>query len=897
MAQCRLLMHSCLISLILCLLASFTLFGAEPPQAEAFSVAQKAFADGFYERAEKELAEFLGKFPNSEFKPKAILLQAQARHNLKKYDAAIQLLDANIAAAGPLAPDYLYTRAESLLEKTDFSSAAAAYRKILADAPSSPYALPAAFNEALSFYRTRDFSNTVELLGAPAGSFQTLAITNLTNTVAIRGFLLLGESQLALNKLPEVKSALAPLSTNKLPPDLDWERFDLLARADLLSPQPETALQSITNSAALAISSKAGARLAQTWNLEAEVFKKLNQPEKVLESYEKIITGELIPAEQKRLALYKTIEALSSPARLPRAVARLELYMTQNPQDPSLDLLRIKAGQLWLEIFDSFARPPVNLTQATNALAQSRAHLTYVISQLTNSVHTGRAWLDLGWTYWNEGEMLSNNIAIAESRNAFQNAFDKLARGEDQALARFKIGDVHLWQKQYPAALTNYIAVLRSYADLPPVKARLFERAYQQTVRSAIEQKDFSLAESFVKELREAFPKSAVTERVLSRFGEALALERNTGQARAVFADFLASYPQSPLVPEVQLADARTYAEEGNWAEAIKRFDTWLAINTNHLKRAEAAFQRAFLNDQSGNRTDALALFTNFVTQFPQHALAPAAQNWVADYFYDQERWDLAEQNYQRIFQNTNWMNTDVAYQSRLMAARTAFFRQGYNDAHRYLTNLITDPATPQELLPEVLFTLGDVLIEQPITASTNALYNYEEAARIFDRITSAFPTNKLTPLALGKKGDCHLQLAVQYPDSFTNALTAYQSLLGWTATEVPVSALNQAEYGLAMLLERSAEKLQGPERQNKLKAALDHLLNIVHGRNLNGRRPDPFYLKKAGLAAGRITEALGEKNAALNLYQRLLQELPAMRPIWEARIRLLQRDESLRAL
>lgn len=871
---------------------------AEPPEIEAFTVAQKAFSDGFHERAEKELGEFLGKYPQSEFRAKAILLQAQSkvaqgRPNPKKFDEAVQLIDANLDKAGPLLPDYIYVRAEALLEKGDFSNAAPAYRKVLVDAPDSKYVLPAAFNEALSYYRARDFNKTVELLGNAEGTFQKLASTNLTNSVAIRGFLLFGESQLALNKLAEAKVALTPLTTVPLPPELDWERNDLLARADLLSTQPENALPALTNAASLAIAAKNPIRLAQTYNLEAEVYKKLNQVEKVVDSYEKILSGEQIPTEQKRLAVLKTVELLSTQGKLARAAARLEQYMTQTPQDPGMDLLRIKTGELWLEMFETYSKPPANISLSTNALAQAREHFNFVVGQLTNSTHVGKAWLNLGWSFWNEGELLKDTRLIQGSHGAFQNAFEKLSRSDDQALARLKIGDVHLWQEQYPAALTNYLAVLRTYADLPQVKTKLFERAYQQSVRASIEQEDFAQAQTFLTEMRGAFPKSPVTERSVFRYGEKLALSGKTTEARAVFQDFLASFPQSAFVPEVQLADARTYAEEANWPEAIQRFDGWLSVNTNHVKRGEAAFQRAFLHDQAGNKTNALTLFTNFVAQFPQHSLASAAQNWVADYYAEQERWDLAEQNYQRIFQNTNWVSSDVAFQSRLMAARIAFFRQGYPDAHRYLTNLLSDAACPPHLVPEALFVLGDVLVELPITGSTNKLQNYEEAARIYDRITSQYPTNKWTPLAWGKKGDCHMQLAVQYPDSFATATRAYSNILAWTATEVPVTALNQAEYGLALLLERLAQARPAPEKETLLKQALDHLLNIVHGRNLKGRRPDPFYLKNAGLAAGRLAEAVGQKEAALNLYERLMQELPSMRSIWQARIQVLQRDSS----
>ena len=144
------------------------------------------------------------------------------------------------------------------------------------------------------------------------------------------------------------------------------------------------------------------------------------------------------------------------------------------------------------------------------------------------------------------------------------------------------------------------------------------------------------------------------------------------------------------------------------------------------------------------------------ISRFPSHALAALAQYWVSDYYLRQHEYVNAELNYQILSQNTNTTVGDLRYQSRLMAAKSAFFRQAYSDARAYLTNLYNDPGCPLSLLPEVLFVLGDIELDEPTTSSTNNLAKFANAIVPFERITRLFPTNRLEPLARGRIANCH---------------------------------------------------------------------------------------------------------------------------------------------
>ena len=54
--------------------------------------------------------------------------------------------------------------------------------------------------------------------------------------------------------------------------------------------------------------------------------------------------------------------------------------------------------------------------------------------------------------------------------------------------------------------------------------------------------------------------------------------------ARALFEKVEELYPKSPLRPEVELALARTYEQEGSWPDAIGIYDRWVEQYTNDVR-------------------------------------------------------------------------------------------------------------------------------------------------------------------------------------------------------------------------------------------------------------------------------------------------------------------------
>jgi len=448
-------------------------------------------------------------------------------------------------------------------------------------------------------------------------------------------------------------------------------------------------------------------------------------------------------------------------------------------------------------------------------------------------------------------------------------------------------------------ASSNYWLVATNYADLARVQNELVGHSLYQIVRASIQSGDLAGANLAVERILAEYPPGNLNERSLLLYGQALNRLSSPPAAREFFAGFLQKFPESPRRPEIELAVARTYELEGAWKEASDRYGQWLAKYADHAARPDAEFNRAWAEDLARNEAKAFELFTNFVTQFPTHPLAPHAQYWVASYYFrlGGTNYDKADENFQNVYQNTNWPVSELSFQARMMAGRAAYKRQGYKDAANYFKNLIDRLISlnrPSPLLPEAYFALADTYISSPgaVLGSTNALDGYKEAIGILDKITREYPANPLAPLAWGQMGMCYLQLASVDTKNYERAANAYTNALRSDLADAKGRSI--AEVGLAKVLEKQAEQAPSAERARLLNEARRHCWNVVDGQVLGeDETADPLWLKEAAINAAHLAEELQRWDEAANLYQKLAKWAPPLRKTWETK---LDRVEQLRS-
>jgi tetratricopeptide (TPR) repeat protein len=642
----------------------------------------------------------------------------------------------------------------------------------------------------------------------------------------------------------------------------------MLSRIMLEAGRPQDAL---TNSAQLDALSGSSSDTIATIFLRGEILERLNQPAAALAEYQKNLTPAL-PPEVNRKALAK-IMSLAQPGD---AIPQLDTIIARRPADPNLDLALWYRGDLYLKSYFGPTTPDTNAPAPgnTNDLQAAMTNLTWLVQNFTNSEVLGKAALDLGWADWTQEK-------FADAKTNFLLAVTHLPYSADGAVALLKLGDAEFKQGDFSAAARDYNQLLTDYATLPAITNQLFASALYQLVQTDINLRDEKDAEQAADRLLDSYRDSGFGASSLLLLGENSDRLGNFARAREIFSNLLAAYPDTRLQPKIQFEIARTYEHEGDWSNAVRACEIWLA-NTNFATNdllPEVAFTRAIDTGKAGQETNAFALMTNYLTQFQTNSLAsntfaPLAQFWIGD--YDRNHGENGKAYYAYDYL---WVTfpaaTNLIPQARLMAGRAAEtydLPQASNEF--YVLTEYTN--TPASILGEAWFQLGftDFLQFQASRPAVNRTL-FDHAVGALEKATNAALYPALAPEALGQLGNCWLAWApldTNSPDKAADYLKAaqmYQDELNLPQSDV--TARSQAEFGLGLVE-------QGRHHPDD---ALNHFLKVVFPPSEvvdeTKEKPDPVWVKEAGVAAWQMCEDNKDFTAAENIYERVKAVVPTL--------------------
>lgn len=855
-----------ILLLALMLTASANVCSAATAESRAFDKAAAKFTHGMWEFAAQDFGAFVTNFPTSFRVPEAILFQAEALIKNRNFEEGINLLSANRHRAGELGDLYLYWIAQGHLGQTNYEAAAQTFATLLEQFPESTNRMEAIVARASAFARQERWSKVTELLGATNSLFRSMAATNTSDWVP-RGFLLLGEAQLLEGKPHEAEEAIAGLDLSKLKNDFLWQRWHLQTRIKLAENKIDDARAAATNLLAAAEASGNGRLRGETYSLIGSIFERTKSFDRAIGWYEQNLTNS-VPVEQQRLALLKIAELslsqMSSQApgasqnQAADAVRRLERYQRDYPNSPAGDTVLLTLGELHLK------QAVTSLEIATNQLSMALAQFDALLRDHPNSSLAGKALLGRGWCLWYAGDMVA-----AEA--AFGAAIGKLPVSESQAVARFKLGDSYFNAKDFDRAFESYRELVATYETTPDIRPALLEQALYQATRAALAVTNLTGAAEAMEKLLDWYPNGLMGDRVLFLVAEGYARHSRPAAARELFERFENYFgPTNALLPQVRLAISRTYEREGNWSAAISNYNAWITTFPDHPQLAEAKFARAWDLAMSGADTNALAAFTSFVSDFPEHELAPRAKWWIGDYYFRQGNNPKAEENYPWT---TNYANSELYFPAHLRAGMAAMARISYKDAISYFTALMksTDPRCTEELRIKGALAAGDAYMARNEPGSTNRLSDLEEAAECFRFVIKTYPGRPEVPHAWGRLGDCFKEMASANPKNYERAIEAYNKVL--TATNASTGTWRQAKVALGVVAEARAEKRQGPEQQELLKEALRQYSDAFFGETLRRNQADDlFWYQKAGMETAQLAERLGENAQAAEVYRTLLK-------------------------
>jgi TolA-binding protein len=878
--------------LVLTLLAGAgpRLFAASPAETRAFEDAARAMSTTDWVRAENLFATFAQEYTNSPQLSEAILYQAEARYQQTNYAGAVQLLNNSLTNAGAWTDQYLFWLGKSQDRQSNYTGAIDAYDKLIKQFPASSRLLEAAIDQASAHKRLGQWSRVTELLGSTNGVFQTAARTNAASEWVPQGYLLLGEAYLEQKNLPGAEAALQPIAKALLKPEFSWQWQYLMCRIQLAEGKTEAALQGCTALLTLATDAGQPKLRADSSAFKAGLLEGLGRFDEAISAYTNNLAPGL-PVERQRQALLKITELSLAQNKIGAAAQTLVNFLTFYPDSPSADLAWLTLGELRLRQFESagntnlIVEPNLTNSTPTNLIQLAITAFETLTKNSPQSSLIGKGQLDLGWCYWLTGKM-------PESQKAFQTAVMRLPISPDLARAHFKLADAQFLQGDFTNSITHYNAVIDKFSNIPAVQTNLIEQALYQITRASLSAGDFNVATNALQKIVSQYPNGFYTDRAVLGIGQEISRVHKPDDARKIFSDFVQHAPNASLRPEVELAIARTYEQQSNWKEAIAQYDSWLLNFTNNPSRPRAEYYRALANFRAHNETNALAQFTNLVAQFPTNEFAPLAQWWVADYYYGIGDFTRAENDYQLLA--GRWPGSRLAYEATMMAGRMAVARQSWENAKDYFLKLYNDTNCPTDLKFQAFSAYGDYWMSRDLTKdSTNKLADYEQAIRVYTTICETYSTNRLAALAWGQKANCRLQWA-QISQDYGPAILDFQEVLKHPGADATARGI--AKVGLAVVLEKQAQQKSGAEQTALLRQALDNYTDVFHGVILrDGERPSLFWIKKAGLKAADLAEALKEWSIALNICKQLEELLPQLRASLDKRITNAQ--EKLRAL
>jgi TolA-binding protein len=827
----------------------------ESPDQMAFAAANRSLALGSFERAASEFSEFTNRFPASPLRA----------------DAAQRAW---------------WSQGEAAWQRKDFPGAAAAFRTSRTAFPGQPLALESAVREAAAVFRAGDTARAVALLTNPPSLFLSAQQSGQPRDVVLAGELWLTEAQLDRGELADARRWLTAAGPRATTPQDRWSIQQWRVKIEEAAKDWATAAAAAQGLRDMSTETLAPRRPeAAAW--AAKLWMRAGQPDRAVTAWEENL-GATIPRTLRLEAGERLAEIALGRGEVSRARDVLEGLLGKDPDTAGTARCRVLLGQALFRQYRTARTTPAAAVTAGALLAQAAGQFRQALTNQPGGLE-GAAHLGLGWCLWEEGDPSRPVERWREVGAAFEAASRTLPKSVEQAVARFKAGDVSAASGDPAGALTNYLAVADGYSDITDFPSELTVMALEQSVAMAVASTNAAAGERAVKALLALAPATEAAGRSVLLVG-GLELRGGSPEAgRVLMRDFVNRFPESPVRAEVELELATGRVHEGRWTNAVEELSRWLASHTNHPGAPRAEFNRAYALARSGAAGEALERFTDLANRFPDDPSAPTAQLWLAQNFFEQQDYLKAGQVCAAILTNAASLQrrTEAWYRAKLWTAEAARKLQNFDSAAEHFRELLNDRAAPPDIQTLGFFRYGEMWLERAPETGAEPLANFRLALEAFTRVLQFTNSAYLGP-AMAMAANCHLQLGTITPASYERAGELYQQAASLADADVGTRA--KAWLGAALVNEKRAELRGGTEAGPLRDKAAAQYLDVALGKILRpGEQLPALVMAEAARSGGELLERLGRLNEAAGLYEHAARELPSAAAIWTERARKLR--------
>lgn len=796
--------------------ATLTNAHAQPPtkdESAAFDAAKRAFSDGLFAVSDQRLASFLAKFPNSDLKGDAQLLDGQSLYYLGRYDAALTSLDAAAKGGSTTA---LFWQAETLNALPRWPQAETAYRAFLDKAPQDPNAPSAQLGLAWSLLRQDKEKEARDLLGK-------LSDNNPKSDIGQAAALLYAKNLIAKKQNKEAADMLDKLIAQQPKPKVFFEASYLVGElylADNHGPEAATAYQKVTGNS----KSFPKSLVAQSWFGLGRANELLNLPDKAMLAFEQAYT--LGEQEQLKMAAFKHyLENARALKRLPEAVAKLQDFSKKNPDNPNAAAGLFAIGQ-------SLAENKEN--------EKAIGVLESLLVAYPKSTWRAPADFLIGTLYQLTGKLDSALAALNQCVETSDNP--ELTRK-----AQYEAGRIAFAQKDWDKAI--------SYFDkVQAIKDALGEDAgYNLLLATSQGEKTDDLQKAQDK-FSTSFPKS----KYLSEFSLMLGhMQENLGQidqAQATYQKAIAAATGDDKARlTVRLADLLAHA--GKNEEAWQIYDQFPAQFPNDpaLPDVERKGIIAGLAAQKIPEDQALQALQALLTKYPKDAHAPEILFHLGAQYWNRQDYANAQSRFEELARD---YPTSQLFDDALLEAGKAAVSHG----------ALNDAVTILEKVPENSPLKSEARLLEGKICQTQ--FKFDNALKLYDTVLDTEKSGPKFVEATLRKGDALFALGEKDYTKYEQAAAAYGLILN--GNQGNFVQRNEAGY-------RRARCLEMLKRKDDAMALYLDVLNGRFFQSPDGQtsaQPPPEFIWqiKAGIDAARIREEDKDWRGAIQVYHRLEQ-------------------------
>jgi TolA-binding protein len=816
-------------------LFALLLVAATAEQLRSFRVGQAAFQDRIYDVAERNLAEFLQKFPDSDRANSAHLLLAQSQLFQGKWQAAVQTTEAAMSKWPEWKPDSLrFWQAEALSAGGKLGNAETRYAEVVEKFPRSPLRDQALFGLAFAQFKQTHYE-------AAGQTLDKLLKLNPRPELAQDGAVLQGQILLALDKFEQADAAFEGVIKKASGSRAFYRAHLWMAESLTRRGQSEEALK---HDAIVLDAFKAKPNRPVDAQLAAEAWYNVGWTnwrdgkfESAAEGFLQALTNAQFE-QLKRDALLKLGETYARAGKIGDGISKLKEFLQTHPADPLADEVQMAIGNLWFE---------------NNNYAAALPEYALLVSQHPQSPLLARGNFNAGWAAWRLNQS-------ADALKYFQQAFTLT---KDPAIASeslFKVADAQYALGKYADAVASYQQFISTYSDNKQIDRALFQlaEAYHK-LRNA----DAAIAtfESLVKQ----FPQSALAPEAQFSIGQIYVGLGRENEARAAFRTALRDFAQSNWANNAALAIGQSFYREGKYDEALAELEQLSARGPDDELAQRALYHRGWAWAMKGQEeSKTLPDFTEFLKKYPQSPVAPEVQFWLADYFLRKKDYVKAQEQFQSLTET--YPASGIADKAQYFAARAAYSRQDFKTAIDLFEGLLKK-FPESSFRCDARFGEGDALTE---------LNQFDNALIVFDTLVKEFPDCYVLCEALGRKGDCQETLT-RHEDAvatFHKALDCAQD----------PTMRNQLIWKLGLSLERAGKLDEAMQAYSKP-------LYEETASSESNEPPERFWLCKAARDAARMKEQQQQWRDAITLYQKLIESCPDMKTLAEDKIRKIRTE------